>query len=586
MGDRTIPTCNASRPSRLALSAVGLIGLVTAGCTHSSPPDSLVGDYLSGNLAARLNAIDDAARSFEEAFSEAPQSNEILREAFFFHLASGEIDEARYYAQTLVDREPFGGGDDGLARIVLASYALKYGDSRKARDLLREEFKGPYFEPLRTILDAWAVKGVDGAEAAIDRLMAVGETQFKGFNPLHAALIAESEGLNDEARAAHQLSIMTYGGPIGREAFGAFLERVGDVENAREYYGLLAKEAGPSKRLASAGLSRIDAGNPSMVYQDTHPGDGAAIALFSYGAALFEETINRQNARGRGGNYNGASYNLPLVLGQLAIDLDPNLDIARRFVGSIFNVYGDYQKAINVLAKARSSSYYYEQIQIEMARSYAALERTDDAINHLQALVADDPAALDGRWALANFYGNEKQYEKAIGLLDELINSVSEQDQKSAWRYYVSRGEAYLNLDDWTKAEADLKRAVELAPDEPTALNYLGYMWAERGENLEEAFELIEKAVSLQPDSGAIVDSLGWAHYQLGDYEEALGHLEMAASMISDDPTITDHLGDVYWRLGRKIEARYQWKHALELDPPDDLKSSVEEKLKSGLKPE
>jgi len=135
----------------------------------------------------------------------------------------------------------------------------------------------------------------------------------------------------------------------------------------------------------------------------------------------------------------------------------------------------------------------------------------------------------------------------------------------------------------WPEAEADLKRAVEIAPGEPTALNYLGYSWAERGVNLEEAFRLIEKAVELQPESGAIIDSLGWAHFQLGRYDDAVGHLEEAVRLEPGDPTITDHLGDVYWRLGRETEARYQWRRALTLDPPEKLKASVEQKIERGL---
>ena len=133
--------------------------------------------------------------------------------------------------------------------------------------------------------------------------------------------------------------------------------------------------------------------------------------------------------------------------------------------------------------------------------------------------------------------------------------------------------------------EDDLKKAVALAPEEATTLNYLGYSWAERGENLEEAFRLIEKAVELEPGSGAITDSLGWAHYQRGDYEIAVGHLETAASLEPSDPTITDHLGDVYWRLGRPIEAKYEWRRVLELDAPEKLRAEVQRKLEKGLEP-
>ncbi|WP_375211162.1 tetratricopeptide repeat protein [Hyphococcus sp.] len=148
---------------------------------------------------------------------------------------------------------------------------------------------------------------------------------------------------------------------------------------------------------------------------------------------------------------------------------------------------------------------------------------------------------------------------------------------------FAGRAASLLELDEWPAAEADLLRAVEIAPQEPAALNYLGYSWAERGLNLDEAFGLIEKAVAIEPNSGAYIDSLGWAHYQLGDYDEAVGHLEHAASLEPADPTITEHLGDVYWRLGRKIEARYEWKRVLELEPPQQMRERVEKKIEQGL---
>ena len=155
--------------------------------------------------------------------------------------------------------------------------------------------------------------------------------------------------------------------------------------------------------------------------------------------------------------------------------------------------------------------------------------------------------------------------------------------EKAAWRFYVSRGASLIELGRWDDAEKDLQRAVEIAPEEPAALNYLGYSWAERGVNLDEAFKLIEKAVELEPDSGAIIDSLGWAHYQRGEYEKAAPYLEQAAALEPSDPTITDHLGDVYWRLGRKIEAGYQWRRSLELEPNEKLEKSLHEKLEKGL---
>ena len=127
------------------------------------------------------------------------------------------------------------------------------------------------------------------------------------------------------------------------------------------------------------------------------------------------------------------------------------------------------------------------------------------------------------------------------------------------------------------------RRALELSPDEPLVLNYLGYSMIEKKLGLQEALAMVKKAVELRPNDGYIVDSLGWAHYQLGDYDEAVGHLERAVELNPADPIIGEHLGDVYWRVGRKLEARFQWQHAKDNRPePEDLQR-IEGKLKNGM---
>ena len=125
------------------------------------------------------------------------------------------------------------------------------------------------------------------------------------------------------------------------------------------------------------------------------------------------------------------------------------------------------------------------------------------------------------------------------------------------WRLFYVRGIAFERLGEWPKAEADFLRALELEPDQPLVLNYLGYTWVEQGRNLDEARTMIEKAVELRPDDGYIVDSLGWVAYRLGDFEEAVRQLELAVELVPGDPIINDHLGDAYWQVGRLNEARF-----------------------------
>jgi RES domain-containing protein len=103
-------------------------------------------------------------------------------------------------------------------------------------------------------------------------------------------------------------------------------------------------------------------------------------------------------------------------------------------------------------------------------------------------------------------------------------------------------------------AEADLKKSLELFPDQPHVLNYLGYSWIDQGVNLDEGMRMIKRAVEQRADDGYIVDSLGWAYYRLGNMDEAVKHLERAIELKPEDPTINGHLGDAYWRVGRELE--------------------------------
>ena len=568
---------------RFRLSFCALAGALfaTSACVSPAPEESVVGDYLSGRFAARVNDVEAAAAAFADAQTEAPEAAELTRDAFFFQLAAGRVEAAMPLAAKLAAAE---GGDDGLSRVALAARSMKRGEYARARDYLSEGIEAGYLTASVQILNAWAIAGLEGPEAAFTYLNQPGSEAFRGFNPLHQALLADKAGMTDAARAAHQLSVMTLGGPVGRSAYGAFLEREGDENAARDYYALLAQDPGADRRRALQGLARLDAGEASGAFAQTSPSEGAAIALYSLGAAILEQAVNQRDAAQRAGFRVGTlNYNLPLALTQMALYLDPDFEDALRFAGSILNVYGDNESAIAVLSRIDPSSPYYEQARIDTAAALRALDREEEAIALLREASARDETALEARWALGNILAAEERHAEAVEALTPLIEQLPEEPDEDAWRYYIARAASLLQLYQWPRAEIDLKRAVEIAPEEPTALNYLGYSWAERGENLEEAFSLIEKAVSLQPDSGAIIDSLGWAHYQLGDYDEAVGHLEQAAALEPGDPVITDHLGDVYWRLGRRTEARFQWTRVLELEPDAKLQAAVERKLEQGL---
>ncbi len=200
----------------------------------------------------------------------------------------------------------------------------------------------------------------------------------------------------------------------------------------------------------------------------------------------------------------------------------------------------------------------------------------------MRAIVAAHPSDPDAWSALGSLQRSAKAYEDAAASYDKAIGLLGTPD-RSNWTLFYFRGICFERAKQWPKAEADFKKALELFPDQPQVLNYLGYSWVDQGVNLDEAFKMLRRAVDLRPNDGYIVDSLGWAHYKLGHYQEAADELEKAIDLKPADPVVNDHLGDAYWRVDRKIEAHFQWNHARDMGPePEDL-PKILQKIESGL---
>ena len=209
------------------------------------------------------------------------------------------------------------------------------------------------------------------------------------------------------------------------------------------------------------------------------------------------------------------------------------------------------------------------------------------AVEVLKQLAETHPDLPSVHVASGDLNRQLENYEAAVAAYNRALEifSANETDQ---WFVHYARAICYERLDQWDKAEADFRRALELNPGHPQVLNYLGYSLVEHQMKLDEALEMIEQAVEAQPDSGYIVDSLGWALYRLDRYDEAIGHMERAAELMPVDPVVNDHLGDVLWAVGRKTEATFQWKRALSLiDPespaPDIDPERIRRKLEVGL---
>jgi Flp pilus assembly protein TadD len=266
---------------------------------------------------------------------------------------------------------------------------------------------------------------------------------------------------------------------------------------------------------------------------------------------------------------------------QYAMFFKPEFPLVHFLQAQIFESDEYYRGAQNEFNKIKSDSPLYFQSKLQRAWLYDEMDRSDETIAALLDLEREYPDNREVLNSIAEFYRMHERYTEAIPAYSKVIDNIEKETARD-WLIYYTRGIVFDQEKRWDEAEQDLKKALEIKPEQPMVLNYLAYSWVDRGLNYVEAKKMLERAVEQRPNDGYIVDSLGWALYKMGDYEEAVPILECAAQLETQDWAINDHLGDAYWRVGRKNEARFQWRHALSLSPDEDKIDLIKSKIKVG----
>lgn len=341
------------------------------------------------------------------------------------------------------------------------------------------------------------------------------------------------------------------------EAYAGFLAARGDKDKA---LAVLDKaEENSTGRLPLMALREKITKGEKLSRLVAHPADGASEILLNLGAAL---------------NRGGGEPFVRLYL-QYALALKPDSDIVLLQLAAVAEQQEQAEEAIALYGRIPADSPIKRAAELQLGLNLADLERHDEAIVHLKALLDSDPDDMRAYLALGGVYASKEDYRSAAEVYDRAVVRLKEPTNAN-WNIFYQRGIAYERLKEWPKAEPNFRKALELFPDQPQVMNYLGYSWVDMNMNLEEGLDLIRKAVDLRPSDGYIVDSLGWAYYRLGRFEEAVVELERAVSLKPDDPVLNDHLGDAYWRVGRKLEATFQWSHARDMKPEPDVLASVQ----------
>ncbi len=548
-------------PASLAACASGpppqLRGLQTG--TADAPEDdaSVYGLYLAGEAALDDGVPGVAAQYLGEAARRTPETAELKERAFAAALLAGEVRQAAALAP------PPGQSDAAayaLGQLTLAVVELSDGQGKAAYQRLSTSTMGEHWAAA-ALLRPWAAAAAGDLAAATAAPEAGQDRAVEAFGQLNHATLLERAGKFDAAEAA-------FAGQSGRSgvftlAYGAFLERRGrDTEALALYDKALAKD--PTDPAFSAARTRAAAHAPGPPAPSLRT--GAAEALVGPAALLLAQ---KQPDAG-------------LAYLRLALTLDPELSESWVLVGDALESQHDAAGARAAYARVKPASPEYTTAQGRLALDLQEEGRKDEALrvaNTLAKVRSDDPHTL---LVLADLYRDDARYPEAVQTLNQLMGQVGPATT-AEWRLFYLRGAALEREGQWPQAQADLQHALILKPDDPEMLNYLGFALADRGERLDEALHLLERANALAPDSGAFIDSLGWAHYRLGRYSQAVGELEHAASLDPADPDINSHLGDAYWRSGRQLEAKYQWRRVLTLDPDATTRVAMQARLASGL---
>ena len=277
------------------------------------------------------------------------------------------------------------------------------------------------------------------------------------------------------------------------------------------------------------------------------------------------------------------TIDLALLYARCALQLRPDLSLAQLLLSDVLSAQNKPEKSLAILAEFPPGSPYSWSARLRIAANLEMLDRTDEAVTLLREMSSEAPTRAGAAMQLGDLLRAKKRFNEAVDAYDEAIRRLQASGAPERWSLFYSRGIALERSGQWKPSEADFLHALELKPDQPLVLNYLGYSWIDKGENLERGLKMIEKAVELRPEDGYIVDSLGWAHYRLGDYSSAVQYLEKAIELVPEDPTINDHLGDAYWQSGRPSEARFQWRRALQFGPETDEIKPIEAKLDRGI---
>jgi len=539
--------------------------------------DTFAGAFLAARTADNDYDYASAITLYRTALKYDPGNVEVRQRLMISLFMNGNFDEGVIESEKLKDDPAV----ERIATIARGIDAIRKQKYPEAYAILKYSGPNELDRMINTLIMAWGQFGEGKAKDAIATIDKMQGPEWYGiFKNYNAGMIAAASGDMDMARK--RLSETVANREEGGSASDTYMRAVIALAS------LEAKSGNRQKALDAISVGEAFAPGyvPLQAFRKTiesgakpdfavkSPSEGVASVLFSVGGALNQSVANapdRQSAQDIVGFYLVTAYALA-----------PSADGAV-LLGGLSEGLEQPERAIEWYKRVPADSPLRRVSELQLGLNLANTGKTEEARQHLKAALAAEPGDIRGYLAYGSLLSDQKEYAEMAKIYDKAVEIIGPMPKRNDWSVFFQRGIAYERLKKWELAEPNFQKALELYPDQPQVLNYLGYSWVDMNTKLEQGLAMIRKAVDLRPDDGYIVDSLGWAYYRMGRFEDAVGELERAVELKAADATINDHLGDAYWRVGRKLEAIFQWRTALSVKPEEAEIPKIRKKIKEGL---
>lgn len=540
---------------------------------HVSQPD--FANYLVGVVATGLRDNNVAAKSFDLALQKDPLDKALQQKTFFYSVLA-----SKPRAIALAKNQP----DEMLTNLVLGNDAVRQKDWDKANYFFKKLAGNPLSKVISPLLHAWVLQGKGQTKEALSFLDPYTDSNvFAAIYAMHAGFIAEANNKKQAGQYYYRAqSAFTSPVLLLTEAYSQWLYQNNRIAEANQLITDLVT-AIPALSLATLALKAAMKQHVIITPQQGIARAYLMVASLVEEQMALEKSTQKANERGLSTKEIDAEQTEEFML-RFALDMDPNLEPARLMMSGLYYGREQPQQALDVLSKSNIHGVLDSVIKLRQARLYAILGDKKKAQIILETLLHSFPNDAEIWRLLGDIYLDEKNYGQAIKAYDTSFENTNKM-RKDNWSLLMARAVAYDRAGKWSHAERDLKLALQMAPDEPALLNYLGYSWVERDKNLVQAESMLLRAAENSPDDGAILDSLGWAMLKRNKVLQAVQELEKAVEKIPQDPAVNYHLGVAYWRLGRKIEAINQWNVALLFHPDESDRKKIIKALKEAHAP-